>query len=913
MVPLRRLVSSLLMFSLLVTALHGPLQVSAKNGNFDVPATTNEENGLQFRLSHGIDVPESRPATKLATTTELSQSETENVLRRLPPIKVDATDSQEFALREGSLPPPRTGNTIETSFPASTAAANEPVAAGPLQVLRYSPEGAVPAAPELSITFSQPMTALTSQEEAATNVPVKLNPQPAGKWRWLGTKTLIFQPDGRFPMATTYRVTVPAGTRAANGSPLTTEKSWSFTTPPLSVKTTYPSSENTQPRDAVMFIEFDQRIDPVAVLSAIRVSSGGRTLKTRLATSDEVKQAIARDENGTAALREAANDRWLAFRAIDPKTGQPDLALPSNARITVSLAPGAPSAEGPNRTRKSHDFSFRTYRPFEVTSHKCDGGCNRYDWFEIEFTNALADDFDESKIRVEPSLDSMEMSFYESRLEIKGLKQGNTTYRVTLDKSIKDRFNQTLSRDVILTFKAGPSPRRFVGPDDEFYVMDPAAPARCSVFTIDFTKLKVRIYSVTPDDWPRWIAYEREQGNPPPRTPPGRLVFSRTIPIRNVPNEIVETVVDLRPALTNGLGHMILIVEPFGGKRSEEDSDDPIIAKSWIQVTNIGLDVFLDRTDLVSWVTSLKDGAPLSNVDVTLFQAGIRAQSGSDGLARFALSSSHPVGPSYIVARRDGDVAILPESVESWSARPGTWTKQQAIDSLRWFVFDDRKMYQPGEDVHVKGWIRRVVGGKTGDTGLLGDGFTKVGYVLKDSRGNQVKIGSVPVNVFGGFDFAEKLPDKLNLGSTSLELEAPSSLDGHSHTHQFQVQEFRRPEFEVKTQTESEGPFFVGAGADVSLSATYYAGGGLADAPVKWSVQATPTRFTPPNRSDYVFGEWTPWWVHREWEYNYEGSTSQILSGVTDASGKHRLHIDFDRVNPARPSTVTASASVSDV
>ena len=125
-----------------------------------------------------------------------------------------------------------------------------------------SPEGSVPIAPELSITFSQPMVEVTSQEEAATNVPVKLNPQPPGKWRWLGTKTLIFDPDVRFPMATTYSVTVPAGTRAANGSTLATEKSWSFTTPPLSVKATYPSKDSTQPRDALMFIEFDQRIDP---------------------------------------------------------------------------------------------------------------------------------------------------------------------------------------------------------------------------------------------------------------------------------------------------------------------------------------------------------------------------------------------------------------------------------------------------------------------------------------------------------------------------------------------------------------------------------------------------------------------------------------------------------------------------
>jgi len=899
------------MFSLLATASHGPRQVSARN--FDVPETTTEETGLQFRLSHGADVAESRPATKLATTTELSQSEIENVLRRLPPIKVDPGDNQEFALRQGSLPPPRTGTTIETSFPASGTAANEPVAAGPLQVLRYSPEGAVPIAPELSVTFSQPMTALTSQKEAATTVPVKLNPQPPGKWRWLGTKTLIFQPDGRFPMATTYRVTVPTGTRAANGSLLATEKSWSFTTPPLTVKATYPSSEHTQPRDAVMFMEFDQRIDPVAVLPAIRVSSGGRILKTRLATSDEVKQAIAQDR---AALREAMNNRWLAFRAIDPNTGQPDLALPSNARITVSLVPGARSAEGPNLTQKPHEFSFSTYGPLKVTGHECDGGCSQYDWFEINFSNALSDDFDESKVRVEPALGDMQTSFYESSLTIKGTKRGGTTYRVTLDKSIKDRFNQTLGRAVTVTFKVGPSFRRFVGPDDEFVVMDPAAPARCSLFTINFTRLKVRMYSVTLDDWPKWIAYHRDgEDSPIQPGPPGRLVVSETIPIRNVPNDIVETVVDLRPALTNGRGHLILIVEPSGGKRSEEDDEDLQITKSWIQVTNIGLDAFVDQTDLVGWATSLKDGAPLSDVDVSLFPTGISAKSDSNGLVRFALKSSKPAGPSFIVARRGDDIAILPEQIVHSTTRPGTWVKEQPNDSVRWFVFDDRKMYQPGEEVHVKGWLRRIVGGKNGDTGLLGDGVTKVGYVLRDSRGNQVKVGNVPVNVFGGFDFAEKLPDTLNLGYTTLEFEAPTPLVGHSHTHRFQVQEFRRPEFEVKTQVEREGPFFVGAGADVSLSATYYAGGGLADAPVKWTVTSIPTHFTPPNRGDYNFGEWTPWWEHREsWENNsYGGYTSQSLNGVTDASGKHRLHIDFDRVNPAQPSTVTASASVSDV
>ena len=99
--------------------------------------------------------------------------------------------------------------------PADEAARPDAAAAGPLEVLRRMPEGDVPLAPHLSITFSQPMVALDSHEALAREaVPARLSPQPPGEWRWVGTRTLVFEPEGRFPMATEYRVEVPAGTRA---------------------------------------------------------------------------------------------------------------------------------------------------------------------------------------------------------------------------------------------------------------------------------------------------------------------------------------------------------------------------------------------------------------------------------------------------------------------------------------------------------------------------------------------------------------------------------------------------------------------------------------------------------------------------------------------------------------------------
>ena len=158
-----------------------------------------------------------------------------------------------------------------------------------LEVIRYSPEGDIPIVPSLSITFSQPMIAVTSQEEAAKYVPVKLAPEPSGKWRWIGTQTLLFEPDVRFPMATQFSVSVPAGTKSVTGGTLSNAKTWTFTTPAPTVKTTYPSAGSPQRLDTLMFVQLDQRIDPAAVLQSIKVTAGKTQLPLRLATNQEIE------------------------------------------------------------------------------------------------------------------------------------------------------------------------------------------------------------------------------------------------------------------------------------------------------------------------------------------------------------------------------------------------------------------------------------------------------------------------------------------------------------------------------------------------------------------------------------------------------------------------------------------------
>src|SRR5690349_10268815 len=100
----------------IVTAVGGAWFYYKKTNPLDNPVKkvvfSKNKKGLQFRLSEGEpEVPKQVP---IVDAKALSDSEAEGILSRLEPIKPEDTDKTEFALRENSLPPPKTGQVIST-------------------------------------------------------------------------------------------------------------------------------------------------------------------------------------------------------------------------------------------------------------------------------------------------------------------------------------------------------------------------------------------------------------------------------------------------------------------------------------------------------------------------------------------------------------------------------------------------------------------------------------------------------------------------------------------------------------------------------------------------------------------------------------------------------------------------------
>ena len=848
-----------------------------------------------FALSEGQpdwDAGEARPP--LAQTTPLTQEQIQSLLNRLPPFQADEGDVEQMRLPDEVLPPPRPGEEVELPFPPPQAEIPAVDYADlPLSVLRYSPEGDVPLAPQLSITFNQPMVPLSSHQELSReDVPAQLSPSIPGHWRWVGTKTLLFEADvdgaDRLPMATEFTVTIPAGTESASGMALEQPVSWTFRTPAPTLQTAHPTGGPHSVK-SVFFASFDQRIDPAGVIEQVQVTARGRRYAVRVASDEEVA-AEARVQRLVAG---APEDRWLAFVATE--------ALPRDTTVTVTFTAGTPSAEGPLVSAHPQSYSLQTPGPFALREHECgwSGGqnCPPGDPWLLRFNNPIdTEAFDPSLISIEPEPDAFSFEVYGNSIWIQATTRSNTTYNLTVASGLTDLFDQTLAKDAQVQFQVGPMEAFLTAKGDgPITVLDPYGASAFPIYTVNVHAVKVRAFRVAPEQYVEYLQWGMSYRRDNTQDPPGQLVMERTFEISAQANVMIETNIDLADALDGDSGHLILYLEPESGllsalfnRRLRE-----MRVVSWVQVTRIGLDAFVDADEMYVWANRLADGAPLADVDVTLWPQDVHGTTDETGSAQLTLPRQ---SAQLLIARHGDDVAFLPENRYEFYRTERGWNGWQQRDEraeVRYYVFDDRRMYRPGETVSIKGWMRRIEPGPEGDLSLFPEGAAPLlDYAVRDSSNNLIDTGEVSVNALGGFHFQFELPENVNLGYAWIELQpASGDFDEYEarHGHVIQVQEFRRPEFEVSANV-SEGPHLAGGHALATVSASYFAGGPLPNAEVDWHVEASTGSYDPPNWSDFTFGKWVPWWGY-DHESGYLGSAS--FSSRTDSAGEHSLRVDF--------------------
>ncbi|MCL4819425.1 MAG: Ig-like domain-containing protein [Vicinamibacteria bacterium] len=848
---------------------------------------------IELTLEDARPAPAATPAPP-PKTRPLDPAAAARLFERLPALPQPSPVAAR--LPRAATPPPKPGERRTSLLPPAARPAPAPAAAA-LKVELATPQGEVERAANLSVTFSQPMIAVASLDAvAAEQVPVKLSPQPPGKWRWVGTRTLLFEPEGGFPQATSYAAEVPAGTKALDGTTLARPYRFTFGTPPPKLRSSQPRGTG-EPRQPLLFVRFDQRMDADVILAAARLHAPGTAVlpALRAASTDE----IAADETVAALVEEAPPGTFAVLR--------PEAALPADTAVTVRFAAGLRSAEGPRPTTQAIESDFRTHGALRLVEARCGWGreaaCPPGTPWRLEFSNRIDEEaFSADLVAIEPALPDARIEVHGQTLMIapSGARRG--AYRVNVAGRLRDVYGQVLEASATAALTVAPAPPWAAIAGGELAVLEPGAPLR--LYTTNVTELRVEIRRVDPADWPAWTARYDE------KVPlPGRVVLTRVLRPEAAADTAVETRVDLAEALEQGLGQLLVSVEwtRAEGRVAAESRRERRPTRQWLQVTRLGLEALAGPDSVLAWASALADGAALAGATAALAHAerdderpaaadlpGVVTD--AHGLATLPLDER---SRGLLVVRHGDDVGLLP--AYRWG---GGWARRAPAPPLRAYAFDDRGLYQPGESARVKGWVRRIAPGPRGDVEAAG--LRALDWTLHDARGRELAKGTAELGAVGGFDLSLAFPEDCATGDARLSLRAEGQEIGGLA---LKVQEFRRPEFEVAIERDAPEAV-VGEAITLAARAAYFGGGGLGAAPARWEITRETARFAPPGLDDFAFGT-APSWFPRDDESAGPGRWE--FAGTTDVEGVHRLRLTASRLEPEEPLRLVASVSVEDV
>lgn len=328
-------------------------------------------------------------------------------------VMVESEKDLAFRLYQGPKPPKVVTEQL-SSFPVPPKGDIETRDYGPLKVLRGHPIGKVKKMGMMTVAFNQPMIPLTSLEnQRKIPVPVQISPKPAGKFKWLGTTVIGFEPEKRFPFSTRYVVKIPSGVKSASGKVLENDNQFVFETPRVKIINMKPYSYNYHviPETALV-LQFNQEVEPEHILAQSSLR-GAADVPLKLVPYSQWKSV------------KPMGGSWKTWKRSRTVVLKPIKKLKKATDFTFVLRKGTKSKEGPLHTLKDEKHSFRTYSPLVAKGVGCGwklGPCNPYNDARIEFNNSIRINDDDLKkyIRVTPKIKGLKLKGYGNNIYLRG-------------------------------------------------------------------------------------------------------------------------------------------------------------------------------------------------------------------------------------------------------------------------------------------------------------------------------------------------------------------------------------------------------------------------------------------------------------------------------------------------------------
>ena len=187
-------------------------------------------------------------------------------------------------------------------------------------------------------------------------------------------------------------------------------------------------------------------------------------------------------------------------------------------------------------------------------------------------------------------------------------------------------------------------------------------------------------------------------------------------------------------------------------------------------------------------------------------------------------------------------------------------SREHFTEETRLYSITDRPVYRPNQEVKWKAWARLVgYDPKLNTNKFAGSSFQ---VTIHDPRGEELLKKTYKADDSGAINDSITLGDETALGLYSIQFVWKRTLkdDEHLGQHQFRVEEYKKPEFEVKVEAPNK-PVALGDSFEVKVKADYYFGGPVKQGKVKYKVQrsAHTDRWFPVGHWDWLLGSGYGW------------------------------------------------------
>ena len=733
----------------------------------------------------------------------------------------------------------------------------------PLGVEFASPRGETGSDVDIVLVFNKSMRSLEFYDPQALS-PVSLTPSVAGHWEWIGVRALHFVPASWIvPRATEFKVVVPAGTRAVDGSQLAQPYELDFQTPRPSVE----SVEIENKPNGVITLHLDQKasVDEVQHALHLTLSTGGKTVDVPFKT------------------RQASGGKGFDLIPLQP--------LPRDVAVAVSVDGRLHSAEGPRTLGEPWHGSVHTYGPLKIhgecngkdadedepaeRTKSTDGMCS---WGEIslKFSSPVYAKDVMRAVSIVPSveLEPLDTSDGEPTQEV-ALRAsfapgGQYSVRISPGSSsrngkrgLRDAYGEALLMPWSQNFRFRPEPevdtmpRAWIAASGS--VIDTKPPTAVDAFATKLSELGV---TTAPLSLPQYVSFWNSGATSEVNSIVGAKHW--TVPLPPAKTSKIPIALD---GLLSESGH-----ESRGAIIALDDNGKQLA--TWMaHVTDLGLTTVSTPFDRLAWVTHLSTGAPIAGVTVD-FMSGATGPVSSTGMTNadgfFYDSTTEPrTLPNSVSARQQ----------DAWTHAHSDYTPALP-DMGTASMFTNQGIYRPGETVRIKGIVRA---------------YGRAGIEIPKERTVSVSIDSYDrpaeanlspkLDDFGAYSTSWIIPASAKVGFRFIK--SCSTVWGKpvcSHAR-IRVAEFRPPEFLVDATAERE-EYIRGDTVRCNAQARLLLGMPLREARIEWESSSYSAFVQPP--SDERF-----FWSGAGGSLNRPERDIHKATAKLDRAGTHVMQHEF--------------------